>query len=179
MVPAEAELIAVCDQDDRWHPDKLSTLRGALADGDRGALLAYSDQRLVDHHGVVLRETLRRGMRNNYDNLCSMLVANTITGAATRGRSSCSMVFPVTPGFQFHDHGLARASLAAGPIAYVERPLYDHVKNPRAVFGDATHGLPRTAARVPARARAAYFHGYLAREAPAAPPCSRAPGRLP
>ena len=27
---AQAELIALCDQDDRWHPDKLATLRAAL-----------------------------------------------------------------------------------------------------------------------------------------------------
>ena len=30
MAPAEAELIALCDQDDRWHPDKLATLRDEL-----------------------------------------------------------------------------------------------------------------------------------------------------
>ena len=47
MVPAEAELIALSDQDDRWYPDKLSSLRAALG----GSRLAYSDARLVDREG--------------------------------------------------------------------------------------------------------------------------------
>src|SRR5205085_12316687 len=42
MAPAEAELLALCDQDDRWYPDKLEVLREALG----SALLVYSDQRL-------------------------------------------------------------------------------------------------------------------------------------
>ena len=37
LAPAEAELIALCDQDDRWHPDKLAVLRAAL--GGAGARL--------------------------------------------------------------------------------------------------------------------------------------------
>jgi hypothetical protein len=181
MVPAEAELIALCDQDDRWHPDKLSTLRGALADAGSGSLLAFSDQRLVDHQGAVLRETLWRGRRNNYDNLSSMLVANTITGAATLFRRDLLDVllpFPDTPGYQFHDHWLGIAALAAGPIAYVDRSLYDYVQHPGAVFGDVTHGPPRTAERVPARARAAYFHGYLSREAQAVTVLARCGDRI-
>jgi glycosyltransferase involved in cell wall biosynthesis len=44
MVPPSVPLIALSDQDDAWHPDKLSTLRGQIGD----AILVYSDQRLVD-----------------------------------------------------------------------------------------------------------------------------------
>src|SRR5206468_8655843 len=54
MVPPEAELVALCDQDDRWYPEKLEVLRAALGD----ARLVYSDQRLVDAEGRVLAETL-------------------------------------------------------------------------------------------------------------------------
>ena len=54
MVPADAALVALCDQDDRWYPDKLATLRAELG----GAKLIYSDQRLVDTEGEVLAETL-------------------------------------------------------------------------------------------------------------------------
>src|SRR3982750_2332992 len=39
--PADAPLIAPCDQDDVWHPDKLAVLAAALE--DTGALLAYCD----------------------------------------------------------------------------------------------------------------------------------------
>ena len=175
MVPADADLVALCDQDDRWHPDKLGVLRRAIGD----AVLVYSDQRLVDAEGRVLRETLWKGRRNNHTNLASMLIANTITGAAALFRRELLelvLPFPDTPGFQFHDHWLGVAALAAGEVAYVDRPLYDYVQHPGAVFGDVTHGsrggvrgrLRLASVRrwrvFPERWRAAYFYGYLARE---------------
>jgi glycosyltransferase involved in cell wall biosynthesis len=160
LVPTDAGLIALCDQDDVWRTEKLAVLRAAL----RGAALAYCDQRLVSADGTVLRETLWRGRRNNYDNLASMVVANTITGAAmllSREVAELALPFPDTPGFQFHDHWLATVALAAGELAYVDQPLYDYVQHPGAVFGDVTHGK---GASPPGTARAQYFYGYLARE---------------
>ena len=165
MAPAEAELVALCDQDDRWHPEKLEVLRGALG----GAQLVYSDQRLVDAEGRVLRETLWQGRRNNHTNLASLLVANSITGAATLFRREVvelMLPFPESPGFQFHDHWLGLVALASGAVAYVDRPLYDYVQHAGAVFGDVTHGS-RTAVRRTKLLdswRANYFYGYLARE---------------
>ena len=175
MVPPEAQLVALCDQDDRWHPDKLRVLRRSL----RGAVLVYSDLRLVDAEGTVLRETLWRGRANNHDNLASMLVANTITGAAMlfrRELMETALPFPDTPGLQFHDHWLALAALATGTLAYVDRPLYDYVQHPGAVFGDVTHGsrsprvggLRRRLASLRIRGpggtwKAAYFYGYMSR----------------
>lgn len=179
MAPGSAEMIALCDQDDRWHPDKLATLRGALG----SAMLVYSDQRLTEADGRVLRNTLWEGRANNFRNLTSVVVANTITGAATLFRRellALALPFPDTPGFQFHDTWLAVIALAAGEVAYVDRPLYDYVQHPGAVFGDVTHGgSPRRLARLRATAvrlrsagsasglRAAYFHGYLGRRAQA------------
>jgi hypothetical protein len=179
MVPAAAGLVALCDQDDRWHPDKLATLREALGDAD----MVYSDQRLVDAEGRLLRDTMWKGRANNHSSLTSILVANTITGASTlmrRGLLERALPFPDTPGFQFHDTWLAVIALAGGEVAYVDRPLYDYVQHAGAVFGDVTHGRePVGAARLRAGAaqlaaglsgttsRAAYFHGYLARRAQA------------
>jgi Glycosyl transferase family 2 len=189
MAPADAALIALCDQDDRWHSDKLQTLRGALGE----AALVYSDQRLVQRDGAVLRSTLWRGRRNNYDSLASILVANTITGAATLFRRELFetvLPFPDTPGFQFHDAWLAVAALASGSVAYVDRPLYDYVQHPGAVFGDVTHGRKRPAGRLAAAAawlrsarrleswRASYFYGYLAREVQAQALLARSGPRL-
>ena len=47
MVPADAALVALCDQDDRWYPEKLAILRDAIGSSE----LVYSDQRLVDVDG--------------------------------------------------------------------------------------------------------------------------------
>ncbi len=153
MAPAEAELLALCDQDDRWYPEKLSVLRGALGN----AQLVYSDQRLVDADGRVLRESMWTGRRNNHTDVTSLLVANSITGAATLFRrevADIAMPFPETPGMQFHDHWLGLVALAAGEIAYVDRPLYDYVQHSGAIFGDVSGGSPGAdAARAAIRAR--------------------------
>lgn len=175
LVPAGVELVALCDQDDRWYPEKLATLRAGLGD----AVLVYSDMRLVEADGRVRRETMWRGRRNNHSDLVSMLVANTITGASSLFRRELldlGLPFPDTPGFQFHDHWLAVVSLASGEVAYIDRPLYDYVQHPGAVFGHVTHGSrppsrwPLPAARgrpkLP-RWRAGYFYGYLSRKSQA------------
>ena len=175
MVPDAAGLVALCDQDDRWYPEKLSVLRGALG----SAQLVYSDLRLVDAEGRVLRDTLWSGRRNNHTDLASLLIANSVTGAAAlfrRELAELARPFPDPPGLQLHDHWIALVALATGDIAYVDRPLYDYVQHERAVLGRAPEPVnrPRPAgvSRLPGlRAlrrslgggRAAYFYGYLPR----------------
>src|SRR5207248_10245457 len=142
MLPDGASLVALCDQDDSWHPDKLEGLRAELG----SAQLVYSDQRLVTAEGDVLRETLWRGRSNNHTNLASLLIANTITGAASLMRRDAvarALPFPETNGYKFHDHWLSLVALASGRISYVDRPLYDYVQHPGAVFGDVSGGDDR------------------------------------
>ena len=140
MAPADAELIALCDQDDRWDPDKLQTLRAALGD----ATLVYSDLRLVDRDGRVLRDTLWRGRANNHDDLASMLVANTITGAAALFRSPAARARAAVSRHARDSSSTTRGCRSRrsppGGVAYVDRPLYDYVQHAGAVFGDVTHG---------------------------------------
>lgn len=171
MAPAEAELLAPCDQDDLWYPDKLAVLREAL--GSRA--LAYCDQRLVTDDGTVLRESLWQGRRNDCENLASLLVANTVPGAAMllrREVAARALPFPDAPGTPYHDHWLALAALASGDVAYVDRPLYDYVQHVGAVSGDVSApadgaGPVQPRARWSLGAsrgwRAAYFSGYLSR----------------
>jgi glycosyltransferase involved in cell wall biosynthesis len=177
MIPPEAEFVALCDHDDRWYPDKLAALRNAIGDAE----LAYSDQRLVDADGRVRRETLWRGRRNNHTNLASLLISNTIVGAASLFRRRVihrAVPFPDGPGWQFHDHWLALVAMSLGDVVYVDRPLYDYVQHPGAVLGRVA-SAPEASARgrgfglraridrwrgFPDRWRAMYFRAYLDRE---------------
>ena len=162
LAPGEAELIALCDQDDRWYPEKLTVLRAALG----RAQLVFSDQRLVDADGAVLRETMWARRAGNHTDLVSMLVANTVTGAAAlfrRDVARLALPFPDTPGLPFHDHWIGLVALAAGDVGYVDRPLYDYVQHRGAFFGAVTHGEGGGRRLRPPDGRAAYFRGYLPR----------------
>ncbi|MBA2521731.1 MAG: glycosyltransferase, partial [Solirubrobacterales bacterium] len=168
MVPAAARLIALSDQDDVWYPDKLATLRDALGD----ARLVYSDQRVVGPDGAVLAESYWSAARtNNYESLASLLVANTVTGAAAlfrRDLLDLALPFPDPPGEQYHDQWLALVARSTGRIAYVDRPLYDYVQHGGAALG---HQAPRARGTDGATAlrrlmdaavgwRVAYFEAY-------------------
>ena len=143
LVPPEAELIAFCDQDDRWHPGKLTALRGALASG---AALAYSDMRVVDAAGEVLSPTYWSARGNNHTELADLVMVNTVTGAASLFRRTLlddALPFPEPGVDSFHDHWLAVVALATGGIAYVDRPLYDYVQHPAAALGHDLANQPQ------------------------------------
>jgi glycosyltransferase involved in cell wall biosynthesis len=177
MVPPEAELVALSDHDDRWYPDKLAALREAVASAE----LAYSDLRRVDAGGRVRATTLWRGRRNNRSNLASLLISNTVPGAACLFRRRVidrALPFPTGPGWDFHDHWLALVAMALGDVAYVDRPLYDYVQHPGAVLGGAAWSEETSGSAKPRRVRAAlegrrgflgrwrsaYFNLYLQRD---------------
>jgi Glycosyl transferase family 2 len=135
LAPAEAQYIALADQDDSWHPDKLEVLLGEL---DDGAVLAYSDTRIVDESGRVLSDTYWRYRDNNYTDLTSLVITNAITGAASlfrRDLAELALPFPPPHGDIYHDHWLALVGMATGEIRYVDRPLYDYVQHSAAALG--------------------------------------------
>jgi ABC-type polysaccharide/polyol phosphate transport system ATPase subunit len=149
LVPAEAEWVALCDQDDEWHPDKLEALREALGGG---AQLAYSDMRVVTAEGREISDTYWTKRRNNHTNFASLLIANTVTGAASMFRREVldyALPFPQEVPEQRHDHWLAIVSMARGELAYVDRPLYDYVQHDDAALGHqrANQGASSTLAQ--------------------------------
>jgi glycosyltransferase involved in cell wall biosynthesis len=135
LVPEEAELVALCDQDDDWHADKLETLRDAIAPG---VSLAYSDMNLVDPDGSLISSTYWTERRTNHSDMTSLLVANTVTAAASmfpRRLLDRALPFPTPVGHAFHDHWLALVALATGEIKYLDRQLYDYVQHSANAFG--------------------------------------------
>jgi glycosyltransferase involved in cell wall biosynthesis len=163
MAPAGAELLAPCDQDDRWFPEKLETLRNALG----SAQLVFSDYRLITADGGPIRDTIWQGRGNEYRNLASVMVANTIAGASMLFRRSVAefaLPFPNAPGAWYHDHWLALVALSSGEVAYVDRPLYDYVQHAAAVSGHLTTTRYSAAIAGSRGLRSAYFGGYLPRE---------------
>jgi glycosyltransferase involved in cell wall biosynthesis len=159
LAPAGAPLIALCDQDDRWHPDKLAVLRASIG----SAQLVYSDQRIVDPRGEVIAGTYWTARRNNHTSLASLLMANTVTGAASmlkRELLDYALPFPPAPGYPYHDHWLGLVALSLDGLAYVDRPLYDYVQHADAALGHSR-------ANTPAGGRHAWLHRLRRGQRPA------------
>jgi glycosyltransferase involved in cell wall biosynthesis len=150
MAPADATYVAMADQDDRWHPDKLATLVAAIGD----AQLVYSDARVVSRDGDVISETWWSRRRNNHSDLLSLLVANSVTGAASLLRRELlddALPFPPAQFAHFHDHWIGLVALSLGDVAFVSRPLYDYVQH-----GDASLGHAEANRMTPLRERLAH-----------------------
>ena len=79
LAPLDADYVAMADQDDFWHPDKLETLLAEIGSDQ----LAYSDARIIDRQGELISDTYWSIRRPNHDDLSSLLMANSVTGAAS------------------------------------------------------------------------------------------------
>jgi glycosyltransferase involved in cell wall biosynthesis len=139
LVPESIDYVALADHDDFWHDDKLASLLAAF---DADTTLVYSDMNIVDPSGHRLAGSYWTTRSNNSDNLGSMFLANTITGAASMFRRSLLdylLPFPDKIGTPFHDHWIGCTALTLGKIKYIDRPLYDYVQHGGNVIG---HFIP-------------------------------------
>ena len=130
--------VALCDQDDRWYPRKLESLLASPATAARSSPTATCASSGED--GAVVSDTYWSYRRNNHTNFGSLLVANTVTGAASlfsREVLDYALPFPPRLGNNYHDHWLALVAMALGRVAYVDQPLYDYVQHGHAALGHA------------------------------------------
>ncbi len=97
----------------------------------------------------------------NHTDFASLVLANTVTGAACLFRASLLddvLPFPPRHGAAFHDHWIAQVAMALGPISYVDEPLYDYVQHDEAALGYLqANGAGRYSA--PLRERVGVWYG--------------------
>jgi glycosyltransferase involved in cell wall biosynthesis len=136
LAPPDCDLVALSDQDDYWYPEKLAVLSKAIGK----AQLVYSDARIIGRGGEEIAASYWGARRNNHRDLTSLLVANSVTGAASLLRREVldyALPFPPRQFAHYHDHWLGLTALALGEIEYVDQPLYDYVQHRSAALGHA------------------------------------------
>jgi glycosyltransferase involved in cell wall biosynthesis len=114
------ELIAPCDQDDLWLPQKLSRLAGAL--GDR--VLVYGDSAIVDASGAPTGRRVSDRFRM-YQGMDPRVFTfqNCISGHAMLFRRELLERSLPLPEGVYHDWWLAFIAAGAGGIRYVDECL--------------------------------------------------------
>lgn len=129
----EGTVVALCDQDDRWHPAKLAVLEAALE--EPGVLLAFSDGDLIDERGQPRPSSLWAGVgftgarRDHFadDPLAALLKRSTVTGCAMAFDAALlQAALPFPPELHepaspiLHDRWLSLVGAATGQV--VARP---------------------------------------------------------
>src|SRR5205807_2587132 len=95
---------------------------------------------IVSQDGGLISSTWWSRRRNNHSDLLSLLVANSVSGAASLLRRELldyALPFPPAQFAHFHDHWIALVALALGDVAFVEEALYDYVQHGHASLGHA------------------------------------------
>ena len=143
--------VALCDQDDIWHPDKLTRLHAALSDAEArfGAdtpILVHSDARIVDADGRPLHASLWRhqGWNPAAPSLPELLVQNNVTGCLLMMNAPlcrlCAQHQP-TGDLHMHDWFIALTAAAFGRIIRFRRRLRTTASTARTPWVQAHRGF--------------------------------------
>lgn len=148
MRAATGDVIALSDQDDVWHPDRLEA---ALAAFDDDALLQHADAEIVDGSGNPLGfrllqalgvgEPERRAVASG-EAFGVYLRRNLATGAATVVRRDLvDRALPVPPGW-IHDEWLAIIAAALNGVRILDRPVIDYRQHGTNQIGVVARTIP-------------------------------------
>ncbi len=134
MSACRGEFIVLSDQDDRWHPDRLT--RGlARMHAEPKLLLLHGNARLINAEGRALGATLFDALRVTVAELEAIaaghaldvaLYRNLVTGATTLFRRSLLQAALPIPLHWLHDEWLGVIAAALGAARVETEPLIDY-----------------------------------------------------
>jgi glycosyltransferase involved in cell wall biosynthesis len=144
-----SDLVVLCDQDDRWHLERIEL---AVAEFEKRAdlLLLFGDARLVDDQGTALGYSLfdaigftsrERERVHTGDALAALLGRNVVTGATTAIRRTLLAAALPFPGEWIHDEWLAAIAASTGRIDFLDAGLIDYRQHAANVIGATKLGF--------------------------------------
>jgi hypothetical protein len=142
-------VIALCDQDDVWHPEKLGTIAKEF-DRVPGLGLVFSDADVCDESGRPLGYRLWQSvefggrLRRRLERTSAfdvILRQNIVTGATMAFAASMrELVLPIDSRWM-HDGWIALLVAAVAPVSAIGKPLVQYRQHPAQSIGAARRSL--------------------------------------
>jgi glycosyltransferase involved in cell wall biosynthesis len=143
IAAADGDVIALCDQDDVWYPEKLGAVERAFAMPDPPAIVVC-DADVVDAElcptGVTLWQTLGfagQKRMSSSDSLAELLRRNVLCGAAMAfDARQRDRIVPIPRGW-VHDYwiGVILSAAPSAGIAFIDEPLFAYRQHGRQQIG--------------------------------------------
>lgn len=137
------DIIALADQDDVWHPEKLNEINEVLLKSP-GIGLVFSDAEIVDEQlnpsGISLLDSfmLSKSERKKVNNgkAVNVVVKHSVVTGATMAfrRRFCDILLPF-PKNQVHDNWISLVLSALTGFALIEKPLIKYRQHPNQQIG--------------------------------------------
>lgn len=144
-----ADYMALSDQDDIWHPDKLEVGLAAIRSLEQahpGApALVHSDLRVIKEDGQEIAPSMARyqGLRTDLSSLAAQLLSNTLTGCTSlMNRALLEKALPVPPEAIMHDWWLSLVASALGSRRYLDQALIDYRQHASNAIGAKAQDQP-------------------------------------
>lgn len=150
------ELIALCDQDDVWLPERLRAAVDAFVADDALTLL-FSDATLIDESGEALPNTVFESIRftrserrevQRGEAFRTLIRRNVVTGATAVFRAELLRRAVPFPASWVHDEWLAIIAAAIGRVAFLPIPLIRYRQHSRNEIGARKPTLRDKIARI-------------------------------
>ncbi len=134
------EFIALCDQDDIWFPNKISTLVDKIDSHN----LIYSRASLIDQENQSQGDFLASVDRLSGHCNRALIMGNCVVGHTCMfPRKILEHACPFPAGIDFHDHWIAFVAATEGTILYLDEPLSSY----RMHENNVTIDLPKDKSR--------------------------------
>ena len=136
--------VALADQDDIWHADKLTCSLQVMTAADAGLvpLLVHSDLNVVDKLGELISPSLMayQGLDPSRTSFSEQMVSNTVTGCtALINRALLHKALPVPADAVMHDWWLSLVASCFGQLLFVDKSLVQYRQHDRNTLGARAH----------------------------------------
>lgn len=125
------DYVALCDQDDIWHPEKLALAMQCIREaeklyGNGIPMLLHTDLQVTDLNGNVIAPSLMKLQKINHveeEPLKTLLVQNFVTGCtALANRPLIEAALPLPVQALMHDWWVALTAATLGKLIFLPRP---------------------------------------------------------